>query len=248
MDTSKDILTDVEISSNAVNFIFAGYETSKLLMSYTTHMLIHHPDIQDKVREEILTVVGDKKEISYDDLKEFHLMDRVLSETLRLHPPTLTGGDYEMKRKGVCSSITRASDEDFEVLGKTIPKEVGVMVPLGVLHLSSKYWKEPLVFDPDRFSPDQKVDPLVYMPFGAGPRFCIGKKMALTVTKLALARLLRRYRVLPGPHTDKVSAVRARGPRCCGPRFSPDQKVDPLVYMPFGAGPRFCIGKKIALR
>ncbi|UYV68532.1 CYP3A4 [Cordylochernes scorpioides] len=247
----------------------------------------------------ILCTYVPQKEISYDDLKEFHLMDRVLSETLRLHPPTLT-------------SITRASDEDFEVLGKTIPKEVGVMVPLGVLHLSSKYWKEPLVFDPDRFSPDQKVDPLVYMPFGAGPRFCIGKKMALTVTKLALARLLRRYRVLPGPHTDKVpsflpsnllvflmsapecelevevtktqgvgsSILRAaeedykvlgktipknisfmvplavmnlsskywKEPLVFDPdRFSPDQKVDPLVYMPFGAGPRFCIGKKMAL-
>ncbi|NXG02875.1 CP3A9 protein, partial [Sakesphorus luctuosus] len=178
---SHKALTDIEVLSQAFIFIFAGYEPTSNTLCYLAYELALHPDVQQKVMEEIDAVLPNKAPLTYDAIMKLEYLDMTLSETLRVYP---LGGRIE-----------RTCKKDVEINGVTIPKGTVVTIPPYVLHRIPEYWPNPEEFRPERFSKENKesLDPYTYLPFGAGPRNCIGMRFALLTLKVAIASLLQRF-------------------------------------------------------
>ncbi|CAO2630612.1 Cytochrome P450 3A31 [Lemmus lemmus] len=126
-------------------------------------------------------------------------LDMVLNETLRLYP--------------IANRLERVCKQDVEMDGVFIPKDSVVMVPLYTLHHDPQYWPEPKEFRPERFSKEKKgsIDPYVYMPFGNGPRNCIGMRFALMNMKLALTKVLQNFSFQPCKETQ-IPLILSRQP------------------------------------
>jgi len=181
MNHSYKGLTDDEILAQAFIFVFAGYEPGSNSLGYMAYNLAIHPDVQQKLQEEIDSVLPDKAPLTYDTVMQLEYLDMVLNETQRLYP---LGGRIE-----------RLCKMDVEINGMTIPKGTVVMIPPFVLHRVPEYWPEPEEFRPERFSKENKenIDPYMYLPFGAGPRNCIGMRFALLTMKVAITILMQRF-------------------------------------------------------
>ncbi|NXP18599.1 CP3A9 protein, partial [Scytalopus superciliaris] len=178
---SYKALTDTEVLSQAFIFIFAGYEPTSNTLCYLAYELALHPDVQQKLLEEIDTVLPNKAPLTYDAIMKLEYLDMTVSETLRIYP---LGGRLE-----------RTCKKDVEINGVTIPKGTIVTIPPYVLHRNPEYWPNPEEFRPERFSKENKesMDPYTYLPFGAGPRNCIGMRFALLMLKVAIASLLQHF-------------------------------------------------------
>ncbi|XP_064109841.1 thromboxane-A synthase-like isoform X2 [Macrobrachium nipponense] len=181
-------LTDDEVVSNAYMFILAGYETTANAIAYTCYILAKHQEWQDKCFEEIKTVIGDKKQLSYEDISRLTILDRVYLEALRLYPP-------------VPCFVTREAGMTTQIGTVTIPQGVSVTVPVWHIHHHPQFWHQPSHFDPDRFLPEKKKDhhPMAYLPFGAGPRNCLGMRFARLEIKLVIACMLKDYALQLSP-------------------------------------------------
>ncbi|OBB16163.1 cytochrome P450 [Mycolicibacterium elephantis] len=170
-------LSDDEIRDELIVFMLAGHDTTATTLTYAMWALGHHPDMQDKVRVEALAV-GDR-ELTPDDVPALRYTVQVLHEALRLCPPG--------------AATARMAVQDVEVDGYRV--EAGTMVAVGIyaLHRDPALWDRPLEFDPDRFSPQNSEgrDRWQYLPFGAGPRSCIGDHFAMLEATLALATIIR---------------------------------------------------------
>ncbi|NWU62075.1 CP3AC protein, partial [Pterocles burchelli] len=174
-------LSDEEILAQALIFVFAGYETTSSTLSYISYKLATHPDVQQRLLDEIDANLPNKAAPTYNTIMQMEYLDMVVNESLRLFPP---GGRIER----VCKTTV-------ELNGVTIPKGMVVMIPAYVLHRDPEYWPEPEEFRPERFSKESKesIDPYTFLPFGAGPRNCIGMRFALLVMKVAVVVLLQKF-------------------------------------------------------
>ncbi|NXW15724.1 CP3A9 protein, partial [Circaetus pectoralis] len=178
---SYKTLTDSEILSQAFIFILGGYEPTSSALCFLAYELATHPDVQQKLLEEIDTVLPNKAPLTYEAMMQLEYLDMTVSETLRLFP---LGGRLE-----------RTCKKDVEIKGVTIPKGTVVIVPIYTLHHNPKYWPNPEEFRPERFSKENKeaIDPYTYLPFGAGPRNCIGMRFALLTLKVAITIILQHF-------------------------------------------------------
>ncbi|XP_049610661.1 cytochrome P450, family 3, subfamily A, polypeptide 65 [Syngnathus scovelli] len=183
-------LTDHEILSQAMIFIFAGYETSSSSLCFLAYNLATHPHIQKALQEEIDKTFPDKVRPRYEDLMQMEYLDMVMNESSRLYP--------------IANRLERVAKASVEVNGVTIPKETVIMVPVYALHRDPSLWPEPEAFKPERFSKENKdsIDPYAFLPFGAGPRNCIGMRFALLMMKLALVEILQHFSFVPCKETD----------------------------------------------
>ncbi|XP_006266026.2 cytochrome P450 3A24-like [Alligator mississippiensis] len=174
-------LTDTEILAQALVFILAGYETTSSTLSFISYNLATHPDVQQRLHEEIDAALPNKARPTYEAVMQMEYLDMVVNETLRLFPP---GGRIER----VCKETT-------EINGVTIPKGTVTVIPSYLLHRDPGHWPEPEEFRPERFSKENRdsMDPYIFLPFGAGPRNCIGMRFALLSLKIALVVLLQRF-------------------------------------------------------
>ncbi|XP_072734054.1 cytochrome P450 3A12-like isoform X3 [Ciconia boyciana] len=174
-------LSDEEILAQALIFVFAGYETTSNTLSYVSYNLATHPDVQQRLQDEIDANLPNKTTPTYNAIMQMEYLDMVVNESLRLYP---AGGQIE-----------RVCKKTVELNGVTIPKGMVVMIPAYVLHRDPGYWPEPEEFRPERFSKESKesVDPYTFLPFGAGPRNCIGMRLALLIMKMALVVLLQNF-------------------------------------------------------
>ncbi|XP_078096282.1 cytochrome P450 3A24-like [Mustelus asterias] len=191
-DVSKSTdkaLTDMEILAQALTFIIAGYETSSSTLSFAAYNLAMHPDVQKKLQQEIDEAFPNKAPPTYDGVMQLEYLEMVISETLRLFPPA--------------SRIDRVCKKDVQLNGVNIPKGTVVMVPAYVLHRDPAYWPEPEEFRPERFSKENKQsrDPCLFLPFGMGPRNCIGMRFAQLVMKMALASFFQHLTFVPCEET-----------------------------------------------
>ncbi|XP_012790153.2 cytochrome P450 3A12-like [Sorex araneus] len=189
VDTHK-AMTDEELIAQSIIFIFAGYEATSNSLSFLMYSLAIHPDVQLKLQQEIDATFPNKAPLTYDALLQMEYLDMVVNETLRLYP--------------IAGRIERFCKKDVEINGLLIPKGTVVMMPNLVLHKDPELWTEPEEFRPERFSSQNKdsINPYVYMPFGAGPRNCIGMRFALLNLKLAVVKTLQNFTFKPCAETQ----------------------------------------------
>ena len=190
-------LTENDVISQIYPVLAAGYETTAASLQFLMYNLANNQPIQDQLRLEITKLkVNDDGHYDYESLMfDSPFMVAVVRETLRLYPP-------------VTSLLTRVAGVDYHHNGRTIPAGVGVISSIMPMHLSDKFWPDPLKWNPDRhLSEDgQKLASLpsqyAYQTFGNGPRNCVGMRLAYLEINLVLAKLLSTFRLVPGPSTE----------------------------------------------
>ncbi|EOA99860.1 Thromboxane-A synthase, partial [Anas platyrhynchos] len=183
-------LTEDEIAGQAFLFLIAGYETTTSTLSFATYLLATHPECQEKVLQEIDEFSAKHMVPDYQNVQELPYLDMVIAETLRMYPPAFR--------------FTRETAKDCVVLGQHIPAGAVIETAVGHLHHNPEFWPEPEKFIPERFTEEAKKEqhPFAYLPFGAGPRGCIGMKMGLLETKMTLLRVLQKFRFKICPETE----------------------------------------------
>ncbi|XP_067005237.2 probable cytochrome P450 6a13 [Anabrus simplex] len=185
-------MTDNLLAAQAFVFFLAGFETSSTAMSFALYELALHPEIQSRLREEVDAVLKENEgNLTYDALQQMQYLDQVISETLRKYPP----GDIIIR---ICTKAYTMPGTDIE-----IDKGTRILVPVLALHHDPKYYPDPERFDPERFNDANKHSRhhFVYLPFGEGPRNCIGMRFGLLQAKLGLATLLRDFQFTPCKRT-----------------------------------------------
>ncbi len=175
-------LTHDQIRDQAGVMLLAGYDTTSTAMTFALHLLGHHPDWQEAVRDEVREVLAGRPATT-DDAANLELTRRVVDEALRLHPSAYI--------------TSRSATRDTEVGGFAIPEGGVVATSFHALHRHPDLWPEPNRFDPDRFLPDavKARDSYAYLPFGGGPRSCIGNHFALLEATLGIATVIGRVRL-----------------------------------------------------
>ncbi|KAF2895107.1 hypothetical protein ILUMI_11069 [Ignelater luminosus] len=177
-------LTIEEVAAQAMVFFIAGFETSSTTMTYCLFELASNKDIQQKVRDEINSVLAKhNNKITYEAISDMHYMTQVIEETLRKYPPV--------------PHVTRKCVKNYQVPNTDVVIEEGTSVFISVLglHRDPEFYPDPEKFDPDRFSNENKknIHPFTYMPFGEGPRICIGLRFGMMQTKVGLTVLLKNF-------------------------------------------------------
>jgi cytochrome P450 len=174
-------LSDDDICNELVLFIIAGHDTTSTTLTYSLWALGHHPAIQDRVFDEV-SALGDRP-LTPDDVPRLGHTVRVLHEALRLCPPG--------------AGTPRLLNKDLVVDGYRLEAGTVAVVSFYAMHRDPELWDDPLTFDPDRFLPErsQGRSRWQYLPFGGGPRSCIGDHFAMLEATLALATIVRAARI-----------------------------------------------------
>lgn len=180
-------MTTAELRDNLLTFIVAGHETTALTLGWSLYLCAFDPAIQAAARAEAQAALGDRAATAAD-LPALPLVRRIVDETLRLYPPA-----------AFLSRTARAADE---LCGREIRPGDTVILPIYALHRNRLLWTDPDAFDPGRFADPKAVDRMAYLPFGDGPRICIGANFALQEAAIILATLLARFRFDPVPGRD----------------------------------------------
>nr|XP_012224518.1 PREDICTED: cytochrome P450 6k1-like [Linepithema humile] len=177
-----------DLMAQAASFFSAGSDTSATTIAFALYELAVKPEIQNRLREEILHALDQSNgKITYDMIQSLPYLDMVLSETLRMYPPL----GYLNR---VANKTYKMSDSDL-VLEKNIPVYISA---LG-LHYDAEYFPNPEQFDPERFDEKNRHNrpSCVYLPFGDGPHSCIGNRFALLQSKLGLIQILKKCEITP---------------------------------------------------
>ncbi|XP_038067741.1 cytochrome P450 3A29-like isoform X1 [Patiria miniata] len=176
-------LTMDELKSQGLTFFLGGYETSSTTLGFASYLLATNPEVQDKLVNEIDTLAPGRDDLTYENITKMTYLDQVICETLRVYPP------------GVITS--RETNRDYQYQGYTIPEGIEIFFSIWQIHHDPELWENPDKFDPDRFTPEQreKRHPCAWIPFGAGPRNCVGMRFALLQTKMGLVRMLQNFRL-----------------------------------------------------
>ncbi|MFC9254593.1 cytochrome P450, partial [Amycolatopsis thailandensis] len=202
---SRLIATDgtrEQMRDELITLLLAGHETTASTLGWAFHLLDEHPDVAAKLRAEADSVLGDQLP-THDDLHRLPYTARVVEEVMRLYPPVWL--------------LPRVAQADDEIGGYHIPAGSDVVVVPYTLHRHPAFWPEPEKFDPDRFDPDRPSGRprYAYIPFGAGPRFCIGNSLGVMEAVFVLTMVLRDLELRKPPGYDVVPeamlSLRVRG-------------------------------------
>jgi cytochrome P450 len=174
-------LSDRDICNDLIAFMVAGHDTTATTLAFALWALGRHPDMQDRVADEVAGI-GDR-ELTPDDVPRLGYTVQVLREALRLCPPVVVAGRTAMR--------------DIEVDGYKVEARSMVLVGVFGMQRDPALWENPLDFNPDRFDPEHfsSLDRWKYIPFGGGPRSCIGDHFAMLEATLALAAIIRRTEI-----------------------------------------------------
>lgn len=175
-------MSDQQVRDELVTLFAAGHETTSNALTWTWYLLSQHPDVEARLHAELDTVLAGR-EPSLDDLPDLPYTLQLIKESMRLYPPAW-----------VLNS--RVATEETQVGPYVIPQGDRLFISPYVMHRLSRYWDNPEQFDPSRFAPEREKDlpRYVYMPFGGGPRVCIGSSFALMEAHLIVAAVAQRFR------------------------------------------------------
>ena len=182
-------LTPGMMDAQGMVFLTAGYETTANTMGSAVYLLANNPEVQDELFEEIIAVCESSSKINHETIKDMHLLEAAIKETLRLRPPV--------------TEHDRVCVKDTEVNGIKIPMKTRIQMPNLPAHLDEEFYPEPLSFNPRRFlkeNADQIID-FTWRPFGSGNRVCIGQRFSITEMMIFLAKFLTTFKVMAIPET-----------------------------------------------
>ena len=197
---TKRQMNTAELRDNLLTFIVAGHETTALTLSWALYLMGFDQAVQQKARAEAQTVLQGRAATGAD-VENLPYIRQIIDETLRLYPPA-----------GV---ISRTAQRNDTLCGREIRPGDTVMVPIYALGRHQQLWDQPDVFDPDRFKDRKAIDRYAYLPFGDGPRICIGASFAQQEAVIILATLLSRFRFTPvagkSPEPVMILTLRPEG-------------------------------------
>ncbi|CAN8030675.1 unnamed protein product [Ixodes persulcatus] len=180
--------TEEEVVLLTTVLFLGSFQTSSVTLSFMSLLLAMHPEIQEKVRQEVKGAIASSGCLDYDTVtKELKYTRQVMYETLRLFPPSIT-------------FHTRTAKESFTYKGMTFKAGTCISAPVIQLHRDPRHWPEPNKFDPDRFDPENKEGycKAAFQPFGVGPRICVGYKLAIVQVLYFTARIVAEFKMEVG--------------------------------------------------
>jgi cytochrome P450 len=177
-DTKRSMNT-AELRDNLLTFIVAGHETTALTLAWALYLCAFDQQVQDKLREEAQAVLNGRVATA-EDCKNLTYTQQIINETLRLYPPA--------------AFLSRTAQAQDQLCDREIRKGDTVMLPIYALHRNELLWDRPNQFDPDRFADPKAIDRYAFLPFGDGPRICIGAAFAMMEAQIILATLVSRFR------------------------------------------------------
>ncbi|CAH0549076.1 unnamed protein product [Brassicogethes aeneus] len=194
LENAEESIGIDEVAAQTLSFFFAGFETSSSTIMFCLYELARNQEIQEKVREDVRKMVQKHDgEITYDGIKEMKYLGQVIDETLRMYP--------------LVSTLTRVCTKNYQIHGTddVIEKGTKILISAAGIHKDSDLWVNPHEFDPERFNDENKqnIHPCAYLPFGEGPKNCIGMRFGLLETKIGVATLLSNYRFHISPETKQ---------------------------------------------
>ncbi|KGJ05846.1 Cytochrome P450 [Paracoccus halophilus] len=173
-------MNGAELRDNLLTFIVAGHETTALTLAWALYLLAFDPQVQDRAATEARAALGDDA-AGVADLPRLTYIRQIVEETLRLYPPA--------------AFLSRTARSPDTLCGREVRPRDTIVLPIYALHRHHLLWEDPDRFDPDRFAPEAPPrDRFAFLPFGAGPRICIGASFALQEAVIILATLLARFR------------------------------------------------------
>ena len=186
-----DQLSDDEVREQILIFMLAGHETTSMSLTFALHLLGRHPDVQQKVRDEVKQVLGDARPTAAQLISDLPYTMAVLKEAMRLYPAAPITG--------------RRSLEDTTIGGYDVPAGSDVVLSVWSIHHRADLWPDPERFDPGRFLGNPDIGRYQWMPFGAGPRACIGTHFSMLESVATIAELVRDFDfVAPAGTSDQV--------------------------------------------
>ncbi|MEC7765084.1 MAG: cytochrome P450 [Pseudomonadota bacterium] len=172
-------MTAEELRDNLLTFLVAGHETTALTLSWALYLVAFDPEVQDRARAEAQAVLGDRP-AGAEDVEKLPYVRQILLETMRLYPPV--------------AILSRTAMKPDMLRDREVRKGDVMLLPFYALHRSEVIWDNPNGFDPDRFADPKSIDRFAFLPFGAGPRVCLGMDFAMQEAVIVLATLLARFR------------------------------------------------------
>jgi cytochrome P450 len=197
-ETGKGLSRD-DVRANVATFIGAGHETTANALTWTLYLLARHPEWRARAEAEV-DGLGPDGAVDETSLRQLVVVRAAFEEALRLYPPA--------------ASLSRAAIGADDLCGRRIRAGSTVVVSPWVVHRHRRLWRDPDFFDPSRFLPGarENIDRFAYLPFGAGPRVCIGQTFAMQEALVVLAAILRNFRLdrAPGPEPAPLQRVTLR--------------------------------------
>ena len=213
-DTEGTAMTDAQIRDEALTLFVAGHDTTANALAWCFSLLTTHPAVYSQVQQELDSVLQGRTP-TYIDLPRLPYTLQVIKETMRLYPP-----GWLLNRRSLCAQ---------EVGGYQLAKGQLVMISIYTMHRRADYFPHPDQFDPARFTPEREkqLPRHAYMPFGAGPRVCVGNHLALMEAQLILATVLQRMDLsqIPGQHVVPEASMTLRQKQGCQVRVQPRNGV-----------------------
>ncbi|VAW03924.1 Cytochrome P450 [hydrothermal vent metagenome] len=179
---TKRRMNTAELRDNLLTFIVAGHETTALTMAWSLYLCAFDQDVQDRARAEVQSVLKGRT-ASGEDVARLPFIRMIADEALRLYPPAAMLSRTALKHDSLCEREIRAGDT--------------VIIPIYALHRNRLLWSDPDAFQPQRFADRKAIQRYAYLPFGDGPRICIGASFALQEVVIILATLLANFRFTP---------------------------------------------------
>ena len=175
-------MSDAQLRDELRAFLLAGHETTANALAFTLALLAEHLDLVEQLRAEVSTVLGERRP-EFADATRLPLVSAAIDESIRLFPP-----GWAFDRQAV---------EEDSVAGYHVPAGTLIVVSPWVAHRDPRVWDRPEEFDPTRFTPERAASRprFAYLPFGGGPRICIGEDLALVEARLIVAMIVRRFRM-----------------------------------------------------
>jgi cytochrome P450 len=195
-------MSDQQLHDEVITLLLAGHETTAVTLTWTWYLLSTHPDAERQLHAELDSMLGGRVPVS-DDLAALPYTRMVVEEALRLYPPAW-------------AILRRATGED-QIGPYRVPAGTSIFISPYAMHRHPAFWEDPDAFEPERFTPERSAGRphFAYLPFGGGPRQCIGNTFALMEAQLVLATVAQRYqlRAVPGHvvEPNPLITLRPRG-------------------------------------
>ena len=203
VDKAGEPFTDRELLDEVMTLIIAGFETSAGTLNWAWYLLATHPDVAERVIDEVQGVFSEDAEVTSERLNELVYLEQVINEAMRLYPPGWV--------------FSRRALEDTDIGDFDVPEGTDLFFSPYILHRTEEFWSQPEVFDPDRFGTDRydADQESAFIPFSLGPRRCIGEYFAMLEMKINLALLVPRFEMRAltedAPQLDLGINLRSKG-------------------------------------